>query len=87
VEVNVVPEGISCVSNRTPLHRTRPKVGSREAGKDLCATRRFHTRRPTHETRLLATAPPEPPIRASPNVQAHPAKLASSTPEEKVVSC
>lgn len=58
MKVNVVPEGIPFVSNRTPLHRTRPKVGSREAGKDLCATRRFHTRRPTHETRPLATASP-----------------------------
>lgn len=58
VEVNVVPEGISFVSNRTPLHRTCPKACSREAGKDLCVTRRFHTRRPTHETRPLATASP-----------------------------
>jgi len=87
VEVNVVPEGISFVSNR-PASSNLPEGALERSRKGpVCNPKISHAATELMRLAHSQLPPPEPPVRAPPNVQAHPAKLASSTPEEKVVSC
>jgi hypothetical protein len=68
----------------TPLRRARPKTGSREAGKTLCAVRRPHTWRPNSRAPRLTAAPSRsPPRRAPPRVQALSERLASQVTESE----
>lgn len=78
------PRGEFIVSQPDPASPNSPRrVCSREAGKDLCAVRRPHTRRPTGQAPRSPDCPPPAPTRQAPSsVQAHSAELVSRTSKE-----
>lgn len=80
------PRGELIGSQPDPASPDSPRrVCSREAGEDLCAARRPHTRQPIRRAPRTPDCPPPAPTRRAPSsVQAHSAELVSRTSKENL---